>query len=130
MDWKMTTRELENFVNQAVSLDVTSFDHADIYGDYGCEYKFGKILQSNPALRQKMQLITKCGIKLTSNKFPDRALNHYDNSYNHILESVENSLRNFNTDYIDLLLIHRPDPLWIRKRQPGHFTRWKMPVKS
>ncbi len=111
MDWKMTTRELENFANEAISMDVTTFDHADIYGDYGCEAEFGKILQSNPALRHKMQLITKCGIKLTSNNFPDRTLNHYDTSYNHILESVEKSLRNFNTDYIDLLLIHRPDPL-------------------
>ncbi len=72
---------------------------------------FGNVLRENPSLRKKIQVVTKCGIKLISQKFPEHKLHCYDTSKAHIIKSAENSLRNLSTDYIDLLLIHRPDPL-------------------
>jgi len=110
-EWNMSSSEILNFVEQSIELGVTTFDHADIYGNYTCEKLFGKIFSKKPALRKEIELITKCGIKLISDKFPDTKLNHYDTSYNHIIKSVNQSLKNLKTDYIDLLLIHRPDPL-------------------
>ncbi|MCK5076075.1 MAG: aldo/keto reductase, partial [Calditrichia bacterium] len=62
-DWKMSSRELLTFVEQCIDMSVTSFDHADIYGDYECEKLFGDALKLKPKIRKKMQLITKCGIK-------------------------------------------------------------------
>jgi predicted oxidoreductase len=110
MEWKWNTRDITNFVESAIEIGVNAFDHADIYGNYECEKHFGKILIEKPSLRSDIQLITKCGIKMLSDKFPERKVGHYDTSYAHIIKSVEQSLKNFNTDYIDLLLIHRPDP--------------------
>lgn len=111
MDWKMSPDDLHRFVNEAIDLGVTTFDHADIYGEYACEVEFGKILKSQPAIRKRIQLVSKCGIKLVSSKYPNININHYNTTYNHIIESAEQSLLNLNTDYLDLLLIHRPDPL-------------------
>ncbi|GHM99705.1 oxidoreductase [Cytophagales bacterium WSM2-2] len=96
-----------------VSLEqgITSFDHADIYGDHSNEEIFGRVLAKNPSLRNRMELITKCGIKFPSAKRPATRSKHYDTSKEHILWSAENSLKTLRTDRIDLLLIHRPDPL-------------------
>lgn len=109
--WGMSSVALLQFVETVLDTGITTFDHANIYGDYSCEALFGEAIKHKPALRHKMQLITKCGIKLPSSKFPQRKINYYDTGYAHILESVEQSLKNFHTDYLDLLLIHRPDPL-------------------
>ncbi len=109
-EWNMSPGELYNLVLQSIDLGITSFDHADIYGGYTCEELFGDAMKDNPALRSKMQIVTKCGIKLLSNKFPDTTVKHYDTGKEHIINSVERSLINLRTDYIDLLLIHRPDP--------------------
>lgn len=111
MDWNMPLTKLEQFVKEALALGVTTFDHADIYGDYACEAEFGKLLKKNPAIRNQMQLVTKCGIKLISSKFPGNRIYQYDTSYHHIIKSAEQSLVKLKTDYLDLLLIHRPDPL-------------------
>jgi predicted oxidoreductase len=96
-----------------VSLDngITTFDNADIYGDHLNEEIFGSTLRKDPSLRKQMEIITKCGIKFPSQKRPVSWVKHYDTSAKHITWSVENSLKLFNTDYLDLLLIHRPDPL-------------------
>ncbi len=110
-EWKYSTQQLYNLVTQSLELGITSFDHADIYGGYECENIFGNVLKETPSLRQKMQIVTKCGIKLASPKFPDHTMHCYDTTKSHIIKSVERSLQNLNTDYIDLLLIHRPDPL-------------------
>lgn len=111
-EWKMSPAELLYFVETVIDMGITTFDHADIYGDYSCEALFGEALKRRPALRQKMQLVTKCGLKpVSQQKYPERKVNHYDTGYAHIMESVDKSLRNFHTDTIDLLLIHRPDPL-------------------
>lgn len=110
-EWKYTTQQLYNLVTQSLELGITSFDHADIYGGYECENVFGNVLRENPSLRRTMQLVTKCGIKLVSPKFPENTMHCYDTTKLHIIRSAERSLQNLNTDYIDLLLIHRPDPL-------------------
>ncbi len=107
--WNFTKKELEEFVKKCVDLGVTTFDHADIYGNHTCESIFGTVLKDNLFLRNKIQIITKCGIMLKNEKFP-RRVQHYNTRKEHILEAVDQSLKNLNTNYIDLLLIHRPDP--------------------
>ncbi len=107
-EWNLSSKELLKLTDQVTELGITSFDHADIYGDYTCEELFGNTLNLKKELRKKIQIITKCGIKLISNKYPERKLKHYDYSYEHIVESVDRSLKNLKTDYIDLLLLHRP----------------------
>jgi predicted oxidoreductase len=109
--WGLSDRQLLDLIHASLDLGVTTFDHADIYGDYTCEQLFGRALALSPALRERMQLVTKCGIKLVSANRPQHTVHHYDTSRQHILASVENSLHMLRTDRIDLLLIHRPDPL-------------------
>lgn len=109
--WKLSTPEIERLIQESIQLGVTTFDHADIYGHYTTEADFGKALVNHSSLRQQIQLITKCGINLTTPNRPQYKIKSYDTSKAHILQSVENSLQNLSTDYIDLLLIHRPSPL-------------------
>ena len=104
-----TESDMTAFVETCIELGVTTFDHADIYGDYGAEAVFGQTLKAHPHLRDQMEIVTKCGIKLLSGKRPDHLVQSYDTSAAHIRLSVENSLSNLHTDHIDLLLIHRPD---------------------
>jgi len=106
------TAAYEAMIKDCLSLAVTTFDHADIYGDYTTEEEFGRVLKQEPSLRQQMQLITKCGIQMVSANRPQHKIKSYDTSFTHITESVELSLKNLGTDYIDCLLIHRPDPLF------------------
>ncbi|QNA45360.1 aldo/keto reductase [Lacibacter sediminis] len=109
---KFTTASFEQMIKDCIAVGVTTFDHADIYGDYTTEEDFGKVLKEQPSLRQQMQIITKCGIQIVSVNRPHHKIKSYDTSYEHIMESVEQSLKNLSTDYIDCLLIHRPDPLF------------------
>jgi predicted oxidoreductase len=122
-EWNMTSEELVTFIEDCIELGITTFDHADIYGDYSCEKIFGEALALKPELREKMQIATKCGIKLCSSKFPERRIGHYDTSTEHILHSVENSLKNLQINYIDLLLIHRPDPFMDPKEVARAFNQ-------
>ncbi len=110
-EWDLNDQQLLKNVEETLDMGINTFDHADVYGDYSCEQLFGQVFNLKPGLRKRMQLVTKCGIKMLSSKYPQRKLKHYDTGYDHIISSVEQSLQNFNTDYIDLLLIHRPDPL-------------------
>jgi predicted oxidoreductase len=110
-DWQLSISATQELVQKNLDLGITSFDHADIYGDYTCEELFGKALAQSPELRDKMEIITKCGIKLISKNRPAHQIKYYDTSSAHILASTEQSLKNLRTDHIDLLLIHRPDPL-------------------
>src|SRR5258706_15688787 len=98
-------------IEECIALGVTTFDHADIYGDYTTEEEFGSALKENPSLRKQIQIITKCGIRRFTVNRPEHKISYYDTSKHHIITSVERSLKNFHTDYIDVLLIHRPDPL-------------------
>jgi len=109
-DWQMSSSELLQVIEECISLGITSFDHADIYGNHTCEALFGAALNLKPSLRSEIQIISKCGIKINTAKFPERRIKIYDYSYEHIIKSAEQSLKNFGTDYLDLLLLHRPAP--------------------
>lgn len=109
--WDLEESKIEQLISASLNAGITTFDHADVYGDHGNEEIFGRILKKNPGLRNKMEIVTKCGIKLSSGRRPKTWIKHYDTSKEHILWSAENSLRMLNTDRIDLLLIHRPNPL-------------------
>ncbi len=98
-------------INHYIDLGVNTFDHADIYGHYTTEEAFGNALKLDSSLRSKMKLITKCGINLTTPNRPQFKIKSYSTDKEHILKSVDKSLENFNSDYIDVLLIHRPSPL-------------------
>ena len=109
MEWGMTPQHVVQFIEHHLALGITTVDHADIYGDYQCEAAFGAALRLAPGLREKLQIVTKCGIATRAK--PEHRIGHYITEASHILHSAENSLRHFHTDYLDLLLIHRPDPL-------------------
>ncbi|GAK83040.1 oxidoreductase aldo/keto reductase family [Vibrio ponticus] len=110
-EWGMTPQQRLTFLKQHIDLGITTVDHADIYGNYECEQLFGEALKLDPSVRNQIEIVTKCDIKLCSDKFPERKVNHYDTSAAHIYESVNNSLSRLNIEQIDLLLIHRPDVL-------------------
>lgn len=103
------TAQYQAFIEESIALGGTTFDHADIYGGYTTEAEFGQVLKQQPSLREKMQIITKCGIRLMSDNRPQHSIKSYDSTKEHIIASVEKSLKELNTDYIDVLLLHRPD---------------------
>ena len=110
-DWGWTPQQRLAWIEANLDLGVSSFDHADIYGDYRVEALFGEALALRPALRARLQLVSKCGIRLVSPARPGHAIKHYDTSAAHVRASVEQSLRALRSDQLDLLLIHRPDAL-------------------
>lgn len=97
----MEDSAVETLVRTAMEQGINFFDHADIYGGGRSESVFARAIHMNPALREKMILQSKCGIR------PGQ----YDFSKEHILSSVEGSLKRLNTEYLDVLLLHRPDTL-------------------
>ncbi len=98
-------------INACLDQGITTFDQADIYGDYSAEAVLGTALRGNAALRQKMQIVTKCSIIAPCGKYADVPVKYYDTSAAHLNASVEASLQNMAIDHIDMLLIHRPDPI-------------------
>ena len=94
-------------VEAALDISITLFDHANIYTLGKAEQCFGELFKQQPGLRQRMQLQTKCGIRFADGNSPKR----YDLSAEHIVEAVHASLRRLHTDTIDILMLHRPDPL-------------------
>jgi len=94
-----------------MELGFSTFDHADIYGDHTTEAEFGAALRQHPEWRSNMEIVTKCGIIRVCDQKPNHYIKAYDFTKGHILQSVEDSLRNLCTDYIDVLLLHRPDVL-------------------
>lgn len=97
-----TDKQVDEIINTAYEEGINFFDHADIYGAGICEEKFGTFLRNNPGFRDKILIQTKCGIKSGIS---------FDFSYDHIISSVEGSLKRLGTDRIDYLLLHRPDTL-------------------
>lgn len=89
---------------------ISTFDHADIYGGYTTEAAFGKAFSASKINRETIQLISKCGIQYTAEN-RNNTIKHYDYSKSYIIWSVEQSLKNLQTDYLDILLLHRPSPL-------------------
>ena len=110
-DWQWTPQQRLAWVHACVDLGITTFDHADIYGDYRVEELFGEAIALAPPLRDRFRIVTKCGIRLVSTRRPEHRLKSYDTSAAHVTTSVETSLRSLHTDRIDVLLIHRPDML-------------------
>ena len=110
-DKNLNTTEMAHLINICIENNITTFDHADIYGDYTTEYDFGKAFTQSKISRDKMQLISKCGIQHTKGR--NNKIKHYDYSKDYIIWSVENSLKNLQTDYLDVLLLHRPSPLMV-----------------
>lgn len=107
---QFTTKEMVNLMQHCLSLGITTFDHADIYGGYSNEGHFGKAFAQSKILRDSIQLISKCGIQLI-NETRGSKVKHYNYSKDYIIWSAEQSLQNLKTDYLDLFLLHRPSPL-------------------
>ncbi|WP_094711706.1 aldo/keto reductase family oxidoreductase [Hahella sp. CCB-MM4] len=110
-EWKMSAADIQQRIEDCLSLGITTHDHADIYGDFACEPLFGQALKQAPHLREKIELVSKCGIQLVSDRRPQHKSKSYNTTKSHIIQSAENSLKEMSTDYLDVLLIHRPDPL-------------------
>lgn len=98
-------------VEACLAQGITTFDQADIYCDYASQEVFGRALKASPGLRDRIEVISKCGILLTSGRHPHRRVKHYDTGPDHVRASVETALRDMGLEALDLLLIHRPDPL-------------------
>ena len=128
-DWGWSPQERLRWIEQCVELGVTTFDHADIYGGYTVEQLFGEALALAPALRAQLQVVTKCGICLTTPNRPAYRVKHYDTSFEHIVSSVENSLQMLHTEQIELLLIHRPDALMDADVVAAAFTHLQLQGK-
>ena len=105
-----STIEMTSMIECCLENDITSFDHADIYGDYTTEASFGKAFKETSVKREDVQFISKCGIQLLGG-VRKNTTKYYDYSKQYIINSVENSLKNLHTNYLDVLLLHRPSPL-------------------
>ncbi len=116
-------RDVVKLIETSLDAGITTFDHADIYGGYRCEALFGAALAERRALKSSIEVVTKCGIKLVSPARPAHGVKHYDTSRAHILASVDNSLAALGVERIDVLLIHRPDPLMDADEVAAAFTQ-------
>ena len=106
----LSSKEMTDLMHHCIENGLTTFDHADIYGGYTTEKAFGNALAASSIKRESIQLISKCGIQLQAESRNNK-INHYCYSKEYIIWSVEESLRNFQTDYLDALLLHRPSAL-------------------
>lgn len=107
--WNMTLSERMRFIEECLDIGVTTFDHADIYAGGIAEELFGEVLKAKPQLREKMEVVTKCGIRFVHPNMPKNDGHYYDTGYEHIMYTFDKSLKALQTDYVDTLLIHRPD---------------------
>ncbi|WP_036157387.1 aldo/keto reductase [Maribacter forsetii] len=107
---QLATKDMISLMNHCIDHNITTFDHADIYGDYTNEEDFGKALKESAIKREDIQLISKCGIQFHVKERSNR-VKHYDYSKDYIVSSVERSLKMLQTDHLDMLLLHRPSPL-------------------
>lgn len=106
-----TPPKLARLIEGCLELGITSFDHADVYGGYQAEALFGAALREWGGDRGRIELVTKCGVALVGPARPAHRVKHYDSGAAHVRASLEASLRSLGTDHVDLLLLHRPDPL-------------------
>ncbi|WP_425234958.1 aldo/keto reductase [Ulvibacterium sp.] len=107
---QLSKNEIADLIHHCLEVGITTFDHADIYGGYTNETDFGQGFAKSGIIRNKIQLITKCGIQYVCDARRNR-IKHYDYSSEYIIWSAEQSLKNLRTDYVDLFLLHRPSPL-------------------
>ena len=110
-DSDTSVRHVDAKIRAALDQGITTFDQADIYGGYTAEDVMGAALKASPPLRQQMEIVTKCDIVIDAGRHTGARVKHYDTTRTHINESVNQSLIAMGTDVIDVLLIHRPDPL-------------------
>ena len=107
---KLTKIEMISTICHCMENGITTFDHADIYGDYTTEKEFGRALAEVDIPREDMQLISKCGIQYIGNTRNNK-VKHYQYDASYIIESAEKSIKDLNANYLDLLLLHRPSAL-------------------
>lgn len=107
---QFSTKEATEMIQFCVANGNITFDHADLYGDYTTEAEFGLAFEASKIDREKIELITKCGIQ-NPGETRDNKVKHYNYSKEYIIWSAEQSLKNFKTDYLDTFLLHRPSPL-------------------
>lgn len=111
-DKKLAAKEMAHVINVCLENGISTFDHADIYGGYTTEQEFGVAFAQSGVERNRIQIVTKCGIQhLSANR--NNKIKHYNYDRDYILWSVESSLKNLQTDYVDVLLLHRPSPLMV-----------------
>ena len=110
-DQDISSKKLQSKIEACLEQGITTFDQADIYGGYTSETLLGETLKQAPHLRDSMEIITKCDIVAPIGIYSDKKIKHYDTSAQHIYSSVERSLSQMAIEQIDLLLLHRPDPL-------------------
>ncbi len=108
---KLSKQEMIDLMHHCLENNIHTFDHADIYGDYSTEADFGNAFAESGIKRSQIELISKCGIQYIGNSRPDLKVKHYNYTKEYIIWSAENSLKHLKTDYLDLLLLHRPSPL-------------------
>ncbi|GLU43383.1 aldo/keto reductase family oxidoreductase [Allomuricauda sp. NBRC 101325] len=106
---KLSKKEMVELMHHCIEVGLVTFDHADIYGSYSTESDFGAAYAESGVKREDIQLISKCGIQLTRGR--DNKINHYQYDKEYIIWSAEQSLKKLHTEYLDLLLVHRPSPL-------------------
>lgn len=111
-DKNLSSKEMANLIHVCFINSITTFDHADIYGGYTTEAQFGAGFKESNVARDTVQFISKCGIQYVAEGRNNR-IKHYDYSKEYIIWSVENSLKNLQTDYLDVFLLHRPSPLMV-----------------
>lgn len=107
---KFSSTEMTALMHHCLENKISTFDHADIYGGYTTESDFGKALSKSGIKREEIQLISKCGIQYMSENRNNK-VKHYNYSKDYIIWSAEESLKNLQTEYLDLFLLHRPSPL-------------------
>ncbi len=110
-DTDTSAKHVQAKIEACLAQGITTLDQADIYGGYTAEAILGEAFKASPSLRDKVEIVTKCGIVAPAGRHSAARVKHYDTSAEHINASVEASLRDMATDHIDLLLIHRPDPM-------------------
>lgn len=107
---QLAKSEMISTIHHCLENDITTFDHADIYGDYTTEIDFGKAFSESGVARESIQLISKCGIQYVGNTRENK-IKHYQYDADYIVWSAEKSINDLKADYLDLLLLHRPSPL-------------------
>ena len=110
-DGDKSVKHVDAKINAALDQGITTFDQADIYGGYTAEAVMGTALKANPSLRQHMEIVSKCDIVIDAGRHSGARVKHYNTTAEHINASVDASLSEMGIDEIDVLLVHRPDPL-------------------
>ena len=122
-DWGLDAAGVAGLVEACLDAGIDTFDLADIYTGYQCETLFGAALRTAPHLKSRIKLISKCGIALVNSARPQHRVKHYNTSGEHIVRSAEQSLAALGVEQLDMLLIHRPDPLMDADEIAGAFER-------